>query len=57
MVYRMTFVTKTIQVKSKGENDMIDITKQTLRAIEESKFEQGIVTVFVSGSTAAIRYY
>lgn len=54
MIYRMTFVTKTIQVKSKGENDMIDITKQTSRAIEESKLEQGIVTVFVSGSTAAI---
>lgn len=50
----MTIITKTIQVKSRGENDMIDITKQTSRLLTESKLEEGLVTVFVSGSTAAI---
>lgn len=50
----MTIVTKTIRVKSKGENDMIDITKQTSKLLEESKLDEGIVTVFVSGSTAAV---
>ncbi|HZA07925.1 MAG TPA: secondary thiamine-phosphate synthase enzyme YjbQ [Nitrososphaeraceae archaeon] len=50
----MTIITKTIQVKSRGENDMIDMTKQTSRLITESKLEEGLVTVFVSGSTAAI---
>jgi secondary thiamine-phosphate synthase enzyme len=50
----MAIITKTIQTKSKGENDMVDLTKQTSKAIEESKLEDGIVTVFVSGSTAAV---
>jgi secondary thiamine-phosphate synthase enzyme len=50
----LAIITKTIQVRSKGENDVIDITAQTLKAIEESKLKDGIVTVFVSGSTAAI---
>jgi secondary thiamine-phosphate synthase enzyme len=50
----MTIITKNIQVKSKGENDMIDVTKQTSRLLEESKLDEGIVTVFVPGSTAAV---
>jgi secondary thiamine-phosphate synthase enzyme len=50
----MTIITKTIQTKSRGENDMVDLTKQTSKAIEESKLEDGIVIVFVSGSTAAV---
>ena len=50
----MTIITKTIQVKSRGENDMVDMTKQTSRLLTESKLEEGLVTVFVSGSTAAI---
>ena len=50
----MTIITKTIQVKSRGENEMIDMTKQTSRLLEESKLDEGMVTVFVSGSTAAV---
>ena len=33
---------------------MVDITDQTLKAILESKLENGIVTIFISGSTAAV---
>ena len=33
---------------------MVDITDQTLKTILESKLENGIVTIFVSGSTAAV---
>ncbi|MFL6317548.1 MAG: secondary thiamine-phosphate synthase enzyme YjbQ [Nitrososphaeraceae archaeon] len=50
----MTVITKAIKINSKGENDMVDITDQTLKAIQESKLNDGIVTVFVSGSTGAI---
>jgi secondary thiamine-phosphate synthase enzyme len=50
----MTVITKTIKINSKGENDMVDITDQTLNAVLESKLENGIVTIFVSGSTAAV---
>jgi secondary thiamine-phosphate synthase enzyme len=41
-------------VKTKGEDDIIDITKQTSRVIESSEIKNGIVTIFVSGSTAAL---
>ena len=44
----------TLQIKSRGENDIIDITEQASKAVKESKTENGIVTVFVVGSTAAI---
>lgn len=50
----MTVLTKTIQLRSKGEMDIIDITDQASRAIEESKIGNGLITVFVSGSTAAV---
>ena len=44
----------TLQIKSRGENDIIDITDQASKAVKESKTENGIVSVFVVGSTAAI---
>ena len=47
----MTVITKTIQVKSVGEGDVINLTEQTSRIVEECKIVNGIVTVFVSGST------
>jgi secondary thiamine-phosphate synthase enzyme len=50
----MTAITKAIEINTKGENDMVDITNQTLNSILESKLENGIVTIFVSGSTAAV---
>jgi secondary thiamine-phosphate synthase enzyme len=50
----MTIVTETVQIRSKGENDMIDITKSTSKAIEGSKLKNGIVTIFIAGSTAAV---
>ncbi|HYA84728.1 MAG TPA: secondary thiamine-phosphate synthase enzyme YjbQ [Candidatus Bathyarchaeia archaeon] len=50
----MTIVTKSIQIRSRGENDMIDITRSISKAVEDSKIKYGIVTVFVAGSTAAV---
>ena len=50
----MPVVTKTIAVSSNGENHMIDITRQTDEAIKASRLQDGIVTIFVSGSTAAV---
>jgi secondary thiamine-phosphate synthase enzyme len=50
----MTVITKSMEVKSSGEGDLIDITEQTSRVVKESKIVDGIVTVFVSGSTAAV---
>jgi secondary thiamine-phosphate synthase enzyme len=50
----MTVITQTINVKTKGQDNIIDITKQTSKEIEESKIKNGIATIFVSGSTAAL---
>ena len=50
----MAVSTITVQIKSRGENDIIDITDQASKAVKESKTENGIVTVFAVGSTAAI---
>ena len=50
----MAIITKQIKISSKSENDVIDITKQVADVILESGISNGIITVFVSGSTGAI---
>lgn len=50
----MAIVTQKINVKTKGQDDIIDITEQISKALDDSKLKNGIATVFVSGSTAAI---
>ena len=50
----MTVITMTIQVQSAGEGDLINLTEQTTKIVEQSKIVDGIATVFISGSTAAV---
>ena len=50
----MKVITKTVKLRSSRENDIVNITGQTSEAIKESKLKDGIITVFVAGSTAAI---
>ena len=50
----MSIITKVITVSSNGEGDMIDMTRQTDESIKASGLQDGIVTIFVSGSTASI---
>ncbi|MGB7663517.1 MAG: secondary thiamine-phosphate synthase enzyme YjbQ [Nitrososphaeraceae archaeon] len=50
----MQIVTRTIYIKSEGEGDMIDITPETSKILTQSKLKDGIITIFVSGSTAAV---
>lgn len=50
----MQIATRTIFLRSKGEGDMIDITPETSKMLAESKLRDGIITIFVSGSTAAV---
>jgi secondary thiamine-phosphate synthase enzyme len=47
-------ITRTITVSSNGENDMIDITHQIDEATKATMLQDGIVVIFVSGSTAAV---
>ena len=50
----MTVVTKDIALQSKGNCDIIDITSQVAKNVEESGVDSGIVTLFVVGSTAGL---
>jgi len=46
--------TKKFSQKTSGFCDIIDITAKVREHIEKEKIKQGLVTVFVSGSTAAL---
>lgn len=50
----MTAVTRDITLQSKGDCDIIDVTSQVARSVEESGIDSGIVTLFVIGSTAGV---
>lgn len=50
----MNVITKIVQLKLSKEDDIIDVTKQTSNALRESELNNGIVNVFVAGSTAAV---
>ena len=43
-----------ISIKTKGNNDIINITDQVQKAVEESKIKEGTCFVFVPHSTCAI---
>jgi secondary thiamine-phosphate synthase enzyme len=47
-------VTKSFSIKTKGDTDILDITKQVEKALSEAQLKNGILTVFVPGSTAGI---
>jgi len=50
----MVVITKTFRINSGGEDDMIDITQRVATLILEDHIRNGIVTIFVPGSTAAV---
>ena len=47
-------VTKRISLQTKGQCDIIDITPQVQQQLAEVAIDSGIVTLFISGSTAGI---
>lgn len=50
----MTVTTKGLQLNTRGNCDIIDITPQVSGEVERSGLEAGTVTIFVSGSTAGV---
>ncbi|MFC1787340.1 secondary thiamine-phosphate synthase enzyme YjbQ [Halobacteriota archaeon] len=50
----MTVVSKEIRFQTNGNVDIIDITDKVAELLRESQPNDGIVTVFVPGSTGAI---
>jgi secondary thiamine-phosphate synthase enzyme len=50
----MTVINKTIRLSTRGDCDMIDITTEIATEIKNSNINNGIATIFISGSTAGI---
>lgn len=50
----MSVSTSHITIRTGGESDIVDITGQVEEAIRADSISSGIVTVFVTGSTAAV---
>ena len=42
------------EINTKGRNDCVDITEAVQQAVGRSKIREGLVTVFVTGSTAGV---
>ncbi len=47
-------VTEKIELRTKGDGDIIDITPQVEQKVAAAGVNSGLVTVFVAGSTAGI---
>jgi thiamine phosphate synthase YjbQ (UPF0047 family) len=45
---------EVLYFKTKGYSDIIDITQEIQKLIDKKKFNQGIVHLFVLGSTASL---
>ncbi len=50
----MKVIADTLQVQSKCENHTIDVTDDVQDIIQRSSISNGLVTVFVAGSTGAV---
>ena len=50
----MRIINKTLKFNTEGNPDLINITDEIGELLAESKLKNGILTVFVVGSTAAI---
>jgi secondary thiamine-phosphate synthase enzyme len=50
----MKVISESVQLHSEGEGHMMDMTTQLSKIVIESKIKNGILTIFVSGSTAAV---
>ena len=50
----MEVITERIFVSTLGESQVVDITERVEKILHQSKLHDGIVTIFVTGSTASI---
>jgi secondary thiamine-phosphate synthase enzyme len=50
----LTVVTKQLSVNTRGEGDILDVTEDVAEAVIESSLKNGVVTIFVPGSTGAL---
>ncbi len=47
-------IAKSIKLNTHGETDIIDITRKVERLLSDTKLKNGVVTIFVPGSTGGL---
>ena len=50
----MTVITKRVVLSSEGEGEMINLTEDVTKSLGTTGIKNGIVTIFVAGSTGAV---
>ena len=50
----MTIQTTVLRIQSEKENSIVDLTRRVSEVVSNSKISDGIVTIFVKGSTASV---
>jgi secondary thiamine-phosphate synthase enzyme len=50
----MKIITENITLNTKGNCDIVDLTKNVISSLEKNKLREGNATIFVVGSTASI---
>jgi secondary thiamine-phosphate synthase enzyme len=50
----MTVESREIRFRTRSEGEILDLTEKTQMIVESSKLKNGVVTLFVPGSTAAL---
>jgi len=50
----LTVKTKQLSINTRGEGDILDVTEDVAEAVIESNLKNGVVTIFVQGSTGAL---
>ena len=50
----MTVSTKILELSTRGNGDLVDITRAVVTAVEESALKNGIVTLFTASATSAL---
>ena len=50
----MTVESRTLRYETRGEMDILDMTRDVSEALQSVKMRDGIVSIFVPGSTAGV---
>jgi secondary thiamine-phosphate synthase enzyme len=50
----MAFHGGMLRLSTEGDTDIVDLTEGVRRVVAQAPFDRGVVTVFVTGSTAAV---
>lgn len=50
----MKILTDYLSISTKGHTDIVDLTKETIAFLKKAQVREGLLTLFIPGSTAAL---